>query len=63
MLLFSSNDFPDLAQLVQRFERSQVIQVHILDFIPNLAQDRIIQLEKAELIVSGLPGHRSFLYR
>ena len=47
--LFSVNDFLDLVQFVERLQRSEAVDVEILDFVTDLAEHRVIKLEETEL--------------
>ena len=47
---FPVDDFLDFIQLVESLNRGQVVDIQILDFVPDLTQNGIVQLEETQLI-------------
>ena len=56
-MLFPFHYFLDFIQLVQGFQRSEIIHIEIQDFITHLAKHRVVQLEKAELHTVAIRGN------
>lgn len=47
--LFAEEDFAEGGELVEGLERGEVVDVEAKELVANLAEDRVVQLEKAEL--------------
>ena len=48
-MLFSSHNLLNVIQLVQRFERREIVHIEIQYFITHLTKHWVVQLEEAEL--------------
>ena len=53
-----SFDYPlDVIQLVQRFERCQVVHIQVQYLVAYLAQHRVVELEETELHAAARLSH------
>ena len=47
--LFKSGQFLDVVQFIQGFQRGEIIDIEVFDFVADLFEHRVVELEKAEL--------------
>ena len=57
LALFAGDDGFNVVEFIECLHRREVVDVEVKDLVANLAQHRVVELEKRELVAATLLSH------